>query len=444
MDDRTIRQLMSFGLTEYEARVYVALTLKSPQKASALALASGISRPHIYSTLKDLQEKGLVIEIPKKVVEYRALPATDAFYLLIEKRKRSIDELEEMSKDLAQRLENKDKALDLDGEKGSLMRAYQGHWNIINAMREMISKARTSCDFITNKPDDAHFAVRVFEREVAELKRRGLQLRVLMPINRDNLATLDNISSIAAVKHIDNLGHVKDLAISDMERSFDNQYLRVLIVDGSDAVFIKSHKNDSDEYAFVTRQKEIVDVTKLVYFNIWNSSHDFAFRKAEIENGVCPDAVKIVSGDEQFISTTQAIVSRASSSVYGILNQHQLIYNFASILIGTRALVPRGIKVKLIIDINSDISAAVKAIKEAGAEIRYYPGTKMLKALMSDTEAIVYIIDENVDQSDGSNLSFYTNKGESMSRLIGRFEREWAESIDADERINQLNGGGKR
>jgi sugar-specific transcriptional regulator TrmB len=429
---------MSFGLTEYEARVYLALVLKSPQKASALALASGISRPHIYSTLKDLQEKGLIKDIPKKVVEYRALPATEAFYLLIEKRKRSINDLEEMSKDLAQRLENKDRAQDIDAEKGVPRNVYQGRWNIINAIREMVSKARTSCDFITNKPDDAHFAARVFDREISELKRRGLKTRVLMPVNGDNLAILSSISGIATVKHIGNPNDLMDLAVSNAEHSFGDLCLRVLIIDGSDVVFITTDRSDNGGYAFQTKQKEIVTVTKLVYFNLWNNAQDFVSRKAEIENGVGVESIMSISGDMKVVSTATSIMSHASSEAYGILYEHQFIYNLATVILEARVLAAKGIKVRLMVDINSDISTAISAFKETGAEIRYNPLGNMVKLLMSDTEAIVYVVDENVNMSDDNNLCIYTNQREAISRLIGRFEREWEMSIDADDRIKQL------
>ncbi len=209
IDNKILQQLISFGMTEYEAKVYVALTQKGPQKASALAQASGISRPHIYSTLKTLQEKGLITMIPKNVVEYQARAPGDALNKLLEERKRSVEELELIGKDLAQKLENKDKTHDGEGDKLLPLNVYQGHWNIINVTREMLGRSKSHCDIITNDPYDPQFTDRSYEREMQDLKKRGITLRVVIPIINENLAIMESLASIASIRHSNSLETVK-------------------------------------------------------------------------------------------------------------------------------------------------------------------------------------------------------------------------------------------
>ena len=90
MDKKAVEALTSFGLTEYEAKVYLTLVLKGVQKASALADMSDIPRPHVYSVIKLLHEKGLIIIIPEKVTKYQALPLDAVLNKLLEERMDSI------------------------------------------------------------------------------------------------------------------------------------------------------------------------------------------------------------------------------------------------------------------------------------------------------------------------------------------------------------------
>ncbi len=55
-----IEKLKFLGLKEYEARVYAALTILGPSKASEIAMESGVPRPRVYEVLKELHKKGFV------------------------------------------------------------------------------------------------------------------------------------------------------------------------------------------------------------------------------------------------------------------------------------------------------------------------------------------------------------------------------------------------
>ena len=86
IDKKAVSSLTSFCLTEYEAKVYLALATKGVQKASMLADVSDIPRPHVYSVIKLLHEKGLIIIIPEKVAKYQAVPIDTVLKKLLQDR----------------------------------------------------------------------------------------------------------------------------------------------------------------------------------------------------------------------------------------------------------------------------------------------------------------------------------------------------------------------
>jgi len=55
-----MRALVSSGLTQTDAEVYIFLAPKTPQKARYIAFALKMKKQQLYSCLKSLQDKGIV------------------------------------------------------------------------------------------------------------------------------------------------------------------------------------------------------------------------------------------------------------------------------------------------------------------------------------------------------------------------------------------------
>ncbi|HOK57613.1 MAG TPA: helix-turn-helix domain-containing protein [Methanothrix sp.] len=70
-EKNAIKALRDLGLTEYEARVYTALTRLKAGIASEIHQISGIPRPAVYGALKRLVMRGIVEVQPSKPMKYR-------------------------------------------------------------------------------------------------------------------------------------------------------------------------------------------------------------------------------------------------------------------------------------------------------------------------------------------------------------------------------------
>lgn len=70
-EKNAIKALRELGLTEYEARVYTALTRLKAGIASEIHQISGIPRPAVYGALKRLVMRGIVEVQPSKPMRYR-------------------------------------------------------------------------------------------------------------------------------------------------------------------------------------------------------------------------------------------------------------------------------------------------------------------------------------------------------------------------------------
>jgi predicted transcriptional regulator len=75
-----LNSLQHLGLTEKEARVYVALLKFTEAPAGEIADEAGIKRPTTYVVLEDLRKKGLVIKLPHAKRTLFQAKTPDEFY----------------------------------------------------------------------------------------------------------------------------------------------------------------------------------------------------------------------------------------------------------------------------------------------------------------------------------------------------------------------------
>jgi sugar-specific transcriptional regulator TrmB len=85
--ERIFKALVSLGLSEIEARVYVLLALKGPEKAVSIVKNLQISKQQIYRSLEQLQDKGIIVSDPESKKSFSALPFEETLKLLIRKEK---------------------------------------------------------------------------------------------------------------------------------------------------------------------------------------------------------------------------------------------------------------------------------------------------------------------------------------------------------------------
>ncbi|HTY91675.1 MAG TPA: helix-turn-helix domain-containing protein [Methanocella sp.] len=140
----TVDALKRLGLTEYEAKVYVALNHIKVGTASDVHMASDVPRSAIYGALAKLEEKGLVEVEHGKPMRYRSIDPVKA----IEKLRRAIDEdcmkaLKELEEAHA-RGECK--------EQSESVWTVRGGMNLYNKLSDMVSDAERNIILIATDP----------------------------------------------------------------------------------------------------------------------------------------------------------------------------------------------------------------------------------------------------------------------------------------------------
>lgn len=86
--------LMEHGLTDYQARVYLALIQFPSLPAGALAKSAQVPRNRLYEILEELQSSGLVEIILEETRKYRARPLSEYLERSVSDLRRRIDQIE--------------------------------------------------------------------------------------------------------------------------------------------------------------------------------------------------------------------------------------------------------------------------------------------------------------------------------------------------------------
>jgi sugar-specific transcriptional regulator TrmB len=102
--ENLILNLKEFGLSDYEAKAYLALTINGPLTASGVAEKSKIPQSKVYGILKSLSDKFLAESWNGKPIKFKTVEPSAAFKKILERRKMKIDSLKEKSDSLVEQL----------------------------------------------------------------------------------------------------------------------------------------------------------------------------------------------------------------------------------------------------------------------------------------------------------------------------------------------------
>ena len=166
--ENIISDLKEFGLSEYEAKSYLALSIHGPLNASSIAEFSKIPQSKIYEVLKSLVSKSLAEYWNGKPLKYKAVAPLFALRKMLNQKKMKIENLKEKSNVLI-------KEIKPFKENGFGTWASKGKIACLEKAAEMISRAK-EFGFATT----SHFS-RYPSLDDAYMKalRKGIEIRMI-------------------------------------------------------------------------------------------------------------------------------------------------------------------------------------------------------------------------------------------------------------------------
>jgi sugar-specific transcriptional regulator TrmB len=98
--ERVLKALVSLGLSQTDAQVYIYLATEGPAKARNIINGLTINERQVYRSLKRLQNKGIAISNNERPFLFSAVPFEAVLDLLMEIKKEQAQALEESRKEV--------------------------------------------------------------------------------------------------------------------------------------------------------------------------------------------------------------------------------------------------------------------------------------------------------------------------------------------------------
>ena len=203
VEDKEVAALRRLGLTEYEARIYLALIRMGPKKASEVSFFGQVPRTKAYGSIRELERKGLLQIIPGKPELYAAASPSETLLPVVAKLNHEVKESEDIVQSLAVTYQSskytKQYAIPEDVRQFWRM---GGRKDILRKLTEILHDATKSINYATS----AWGLVRAYKAHsevLEEAKNRGVNVRLLSPISTDNSAVAKEFSEVVELREID-------------------------------------------------------------------------------------------------------------------------------------------------------------------------------------------------------------------------------------------------
>jgi sugar-specific transcriptional regulator TrmB len=215
-DEKTLSRLGMFGLTEYEAKVYLTLLLRGAQEASKVSRYSGLPRPHTYSVLKALQMRGLVTVIPEAINRYRAIPLDEGLDLLVEEKEKSFLALRQTKDLLLSEIRPKEA---IPSDNHAIVMLYNGRQNVYKLIDEMFHRCNSEVDIMTTSHGIVRF-YKYFSDVASEFRSKNIRVRFIAPITPETGEFAKKLSRLVELRQIDQLPPIRFVLVDEKEVLF--------------------------------------------------------------------------------------------------------------------------------------------------------------------------------------------------------------------------------
>lgn len=263
-----ISDLVDFGLTLLQARVYVGLVQLGTCRASNIASRAGLVRPETYRVLHELSALGLVQRNLGSPSTYTAMPPPNALKTLIQQHKRKVRALDQRMPELAKLISSSRSPTTDSAEALSVV---TGPENLNLKEVQMINKSKQDFAAIVSKFGLIQLSEYGIDRALIAAQKRGVRVRVIAEIGLSNVRLADHLAH-----HI------------DFRRTHDLLFC-MDVADRNEVLFGPAYPDTEDEvrsldpktldYNVWTKNPRFVGAMYTIFERLWEASPKHSTRR---------------------------------------------------------------------------------------------------------------------------------------------------------------------
>ena len=257
--------MKKFGLSEYEAKVYIALISLGPSRAGKLSAESDIPQSKIYDVLNSLSMKEAIEIYPGRPNEYKAVTPNVFLKTMLENRERDLVSLREKLKVLNNITTQK------DSDVISGVWTFKGKdWiEFFDRVSEMLDRSKKYVYAVTR---DYSRSSRLVDAAKLCIKR-GIKLRVI------GLEKLNDENFMKA-KYYQTLG-------IDLRLFETKLHPRIVVSDGKEVLIrLDKDPNRKDQFRFDSLWSQDLSLTKVMdsyVKSVWEKAEPISFKQSAVK-----------------------------------------------------------------------------------------------------------------------------------------------------------------
>ena len=154
---------------------------------------------------------------------------------------------------------------------------------------------------------------------------------------------------------------------------------------------------------------------------------------------------KMVQGREQIYGQILRMVDAASSSLEMVLTRNDLLQlHLLGLADSLKESKKRGVKARVISISDHQTTEASEAVSRA-AELRHSDDFAKSRIVVADADKVLVslVLDDVSGRKNEKDVAIWTNSGDYAGTMVPMFEKAFAGSVDAKERLHELKTGRK-
>ncbi len=261
MDPDVLGTLIDLGLTNSEARVYIAATSISGGTAREIAAAAEKERGNTYHILQKLSRLGVVEATIVSPTMFRPVPLAEAMNHLFSLQSMKLQQLDEKRKVVASSLSRADPRSSASQETYSIIK---GRVNTYLKMVQALQSSRQQVSLLLSAGGLTRVRrFRNFFHAAKQKAEEGTEFRIITEIKSSNLGDVKAFSGFCDLRHVRNQatnasvydGRVASVALSISERLEEDIKEHVALWTNGRS-FVKTISNYFDSVWFVAAPSE--------------------------------------------------------------------------------------------------------------------------------------------------------------------------------------------
>jgi len=307
------------------------------------------------------------------------------------------------------------------GKPLKTMKIVSGKENIWETFKEITASAKKevyvlSTEQVAKRAEDSGLS-----EMQSKLAKKGVKVRYIMPITKENLDHVKRLMKYAEIRHI------------------DSTPIAIRLIDGEVCTMRHGGEDFSNtrEICIYSNIPSYVVTTKQYYENTWRTSIPAEERIKELETGIPREEVKYIRGRENLYALAAKHILSSKKDMFFMATEIGIVRMYKNIKKYIDIAAKKGVRIRcitIITDKNKDIIRDFDSM-----EIRHVEKMYSITDCYDDSVATIMHTNNDTESTESPNdVIIYSTQRDTIKMMRNMMEEVWRSSVPSEEKIKQL------